>query len=111
MIHKNTQIIYITHVLTHIIYMRQMIKLISKAYKKSDKFFYIIIFLYIKMLTGHYLKKTKKYFQERLVKSIKIFLKKKKTKGANMLVSDIEFFLKKKKERRVNIVVKDIKIF
>ena len=48
MIHKNTHIIYITHVLIHIIYITPMIKLIFKAYKKTDKFFFIIFFLYIK---------------------------------------------------------------
>ena len=56
-------------------------------------------------------KKTKKSFQKRLVKDIKIFLKKKKIKSANMLVSDIEIFLKKKKKRSVNMVVNDIKRF
>ena len=53
-----------------------MIKLIFKAYKKTDK----TIFLYIKMLKN-IIKNTKKSFLKRLVKGTKIFLKKKKTKG------------------------------
>ena len=46
MIHKNTHIINITHVLTdviyikHIIYITHMVKLIFKAYKKIDKFMF-----------------------------------------------------------------------
>ena len=48
------------------------------------------------MLTGHYQKKTKKSFQKRLVKGIKIFLKKKKKRSVNMVVNDIKFFSRMK---------------
>ena len=71
-----------------------MVKLIFKAYKKTDKIFF---FLYIKINN----------FEKKDVKDIKNFLKKKKTKSTNMLVSDIEIFLKKKKKRSVNMVVKE----
>ena len=65
-IHKNTQMIYLTHVLIHIIlrvtniihithitymthmtYIAHMIKLLFKAYKKSDKIFFDNFFFYI----------------------------------------------------------------
>ena len=78
--------------------MSHMVKLIFKAYEKSDEIFFIIFFLYIKMLTGYY-QKTKKGFQKKLVKSTKIFLKK-KTKSTNMLLSYMEIFLKKKKKKK-----------
>ena len=42
-----------------------------------------------------YRKKTKKDFEKRQVKGIKIFLKKKKERNENMVVNDIRIFLKK----------------
>ena len=56
-------------------------------------------------MTNSYYKKTKKSFQKKLLKDIKIFLKKKKTESANMLVRD-----KKKKKRSINTVVNNISI-
>ena len=59
-----------------------MVKLIFKAYKKTDKIF----FLSYKNVYKISSKKTKKGFQKKLVKGTKIYLKKKKTKGTNMLI-------------------------
>ena len=56
-------------------------------------------------MTNSYYKKTKKSFQKKLLKDIKIFLKKKKTESVNMLVND-----KKKKKRSINMVVNNISI-
>ena len=36
-----------------------MVKLTFKAYKKIMKYFFIIVFLYLKMLKGYYQNKTK----------------------------------------------------
>ena len=41
-----------THI-TYIIYVTHIIKLIFKAYKKTDKYFFMIFSLYIKTLTGY----------------------------------------------------------
>ena len=89
-----------------------MVKLILKAYKKTDKFFFCNIFFPIYKNVNRILsKEQRKAFKKRLVKGTKTFLKKKKTKSANMLMSNIEIFLKKKKKRSVNMVVNDTKIF
>ena len=48
--HVLTHIIYITHV-TYIIYVPHMVKLALKANKKTDKIFLYNFFLYIKILT------------------------------------------------------------
>ena len=46
--------------ITRIIYITRIVKLIFKAYKKTDKiFFYNLFVLYIKMLTGYYQKNKK----------------------------------------------------
>ena len=79
MIHKNVHIIYITHVLTHIIYIAhiiyithisyithiRLVKLIFKAHKKTDKTFFKIFFLYIKILTEYY-KKNKEMISKKV---------------------------------------------
>ena len=46
--------------ITRIIYITHIVKLIFKAYKKTDKtFFYNLFVLHIKMLTGYYQKNKK----------------------------------------------------
>ena len=79
---------------------------------KSNPVFFYYFFLYIKVLTGYYKKKTKKSFKKRLVKGIKIFQKKKKKgkygcglhrnlserKSFIMVVNDIEILQKVKKK-------------
>ena len=72
------------------------------------------------MLTRYYQKtkkktttkknKTKKGFEKRLMKGIKIFLRKKKSKSENMVVNNIEIFLKQKK-KIINIFVSNVEIF
>ena len=51
-------------------------------------------------MSAEYYQKTKKGFQRRLVKNIKIFLKKIKTKSVSMLVNGVEIFLKKKNKKQ-----------
>ena len=41
-----------------------MVKLPFKAYKKIMKYFFIIVFLYLKMLTGYYQNKKKQKQQQ-----------------------------------------------
>ena len=87
-----------------------MVKLIFKAYNKSDKInIFIIFFLCMKMLTG-YNQKNEESVSKKLAKATKIFLKKKKTKSDNILVSDTETSLKKKMKRNIYMVVNNIKI-
>ena len=50
------------------------------------------------MPTGYYKKTTKKDFERRLVKGIKICLREKETKRKVKLMKDIKIFLKKKKK-------------
>ena len=69
-----------------------------RAYKKLIKDFFIMFFLYMKILRGYYKKKEKP--PKRLAKGNKMFIKKKKTKGAKILMSDTEIFLRKKKKKR-----------
>ena len=45
------------------------------------------------MASKYYKKKTKKFYKEKNVKTIKVFLKKKKAKNASMPVIDTESFL------------------
>ena len=109
MIHKNRNIIYITNVLnhiiyiihiiylTHIIFITHVVKLIFKAYKKNllNIFFYIFLkyfFPIYKNVNRILSKKQKKGFQKRLVKGTKIFLKKKKKGSVNMVINDIKIF-------------------
>ena len=88
-----------------------MVKLVFKVFKKLIQHFFIILFLYIKMLTRYYQKnKEKKGFKKRLVKVIKIFQKKKQVKSENMVVNNIEISLKKKQKTSA-MVVNDIEIF
>ena len=54
------------------------------------------------------IKKTKKSFEKRHVKGIKIFLKKKKEKSKKRSMKGIKMFLKKKKKKIVNIIVNAI---
>ena len=54
---------------------------------------------------------TKKSFEKKHVKDIKIFMEKKRTKNTNMLVSDIKISLKKKNKRSINMVVSNERIF
>ena len=87
-----------------------MVKLIFKAYNKSDKInIFIIFFLSMKMLTG-YNQKNEESVSKKLAKATKIFLKKKKTKSDNILVSDTETSLKKKMKRNIYMVANNIKI-
>ena len=87
-----------------------MVKLIFKAYNKSDKInIFIIFFLCMKMLTG-YNQKNEESVSKKLAKATKIFLNKKKTKSDNILVSDTETSLKKKMKRNIYMVVNNIKI-
>ena len=87
-----------------------MVKLIFKAYNKSDKInIFIIFFLCMKMLTG-YDQKNEESVSKKLAKATKVFLKKKKTKSDNILVSDTETSLKKKMKRNIYMVVNNIKI-
>ena len=87
-----------------------MVKLIFKAYNKSDKInIFIIFFLCMKMLTG-YDQKNEESVSKKLAKATKVFLKKKKTKSGNILVSDTETSLKKKMKRNIYMVVNNIKI-
>ena len=47
--------------ITRVIYITHIVKLIFKAYEKTDKtFFYNLFVLYIKMLTGYYQKNKKR---------------------------------------------------
>ena len=88
---KNTNI---THIL----------KLIFEAYKKKNFFFCIY-------KNDKYYKKTKKSFEKKHAKDIKIFQKKKKKKGEKRLEPVIKIFLKKKKKENVSIIMNVIKIF
>ena len=70
-IHKNTHIIYITH----------MVKLIFKVYKFTDEILsFIICFIYIKILT-YYKKKQRKSFKKGSWKVQKSFWRRKREKG------------------------------
>ena len=46
------------------------------------------------MLTRYYRKKTKKDFQQKLVKGTKFFLKKKKKRSVNMVVNKEQYYTK-----------------
>ena len=72
-----------------------MVELVVTMYKKLIQHFFIILFLYIKLLTGYY-RKNKERLQKRLVKGIKFFQKKKKVTSENMAVNNIEISLKNK---------------
>ena len=63
------------------------------------------------MTAGYYQKKTKKGFEKRLVKGIKISPRKKKSKKRQYACVNIKVFSKKKKKKSVSFVVKSIKIF
>ena len=104
MIHKNSNIIYITHVLnhivyiihiiyiTHIIFITHVVKLIFKAYKKNlVKYFFYNFFPIYKNVNRILSKKQRKAFQKD-VKGTKIFLKKKKKGSVNMVINDIKIF-------------------
>ena len=95
-----THIIYITHII-HLTYMK---KLIFKAYKKTDKIFFKMFFLYIKMSNNYY-QKSKERLPKKARERYQNLSEKEKSKSANLLMSGIEVFLKKKKKRS------DIKIF
>ena len=95
-----TLIIYITH----IIHLTYMIKLIFKAYKKTDKIFFKMFFLYIK-ISNNYYQKSKERLPKKARERYQNLSEEEKSKSANLLMSGIEVFLKKKKKRS------DIKIF
>ena len=92
-----THTIYITGI-TYII---DTIELIFKAYKRSNKIFFMIFSIYKKM-TNSYYQQHKTDSEMKHAKSIKIFLKKKKTKGEKMSRKDIKILLKEKR-RRVSV--------
>ena len=52
-------------------------------------------------MTYNYYQKTKKSFEKKHVKDIKIFVNKKKTKGEKRPKKDIKILLKKKKKKSV----------
>ena len=60
-----------------------MIKLIFKAYKKTNKLFFIIFFSIYK--NDNYYRKHRERIGKKVCKNIKIFLKKKKAKGEKKL--------------------------
>ena len=106
-IHKNTHMIYINHVLIHIIlhdsfYLRNSCFLQNTYSKFSPR--------HIKMLAWYY-EKNKEKLPKRLLKGSNIFLKKKKAKSVNMIGGNIDIFLKKKNKRSIKIAVDDIKNF
>ena len=54
-------------------------------------------------MVSRYYKKTKKIFEKKHIKDIKVFLK--KQKAEKRLETDIKIFLKKKKKKIVSIIV------
>ena len=99
LISSNSLSTYITHIL----------KLIFKAYKKTNKFKKKNFFLYIKLANNYYQKCKEIFTRKKSTQKIsKIFLKKKKTKGGKKFEKDIKILLNKK---NVSIIVNIIKIF
>ena len=54
-------------------------------------------------MTNNYYQKTKKSFEKKHVKDVKILLKKKKKKGKKAPETDIKIFLKKKKKKKASV--------
>ena len=86
-----------------------MVKLIFKAYNKTEKIFVYNFFLYVKMKNNYYQKHKEKLPKEARVRYQNLSDEKKR-KSTNMLVGDIEIFLTKKKKRSVNMLVNDLNI-
>ena len=104
-----------------LMYVTHMVKLIFRSINKTNKTFLYKFFSYIYVNVDTILSKnqkendnkknkTKKGFEKRLMKGIKIFLRKKKSKSENMVVNNIEIFLKQKK-KIINIFVSNVEIF
>ena len=95
MTHKNTHIIYITHILTYMLYTTHLIKLIFKACKKTDKILFYYIFSYIKKINRMLSKTQRKTFNKGSWKVPKSFWRRKiqKTQNKIYLECKIKYWL------------------